>query len=300
MSHQTKTTKTTGETNRLQRLAYLVLVLIGVILLAGSLSDLTLEPGEPIPGAVHTVETAVLNSSNREPIKPAPLKPFLLFTLGVLFLILTVVVVFQLVKKVNFRKILPLLLIGVVSLGLFLLVHWIPEGDTAASAGIGESYQAGPSLVLDVKPIGEPPERLFTFVLIAAALLFLGGVFWFGRQVGAEINKTDPLLETSTEAVNALASGMDYRDVVLKSYFQMLDVLKSERGLERESAVTVREFQLYLVEKGIHDDAVQGLTRLFEKVRYGGKESDQGEQMAAFRYFSQIRDVLSVAGDSDV
>ena len=71
-----------------------------------------------------------------------------------------------------------------------------------------------------------------------------------------------------------ISSGRDSTDVIINCYFRMSDVVADKRNLNRSAAMTPNEFAGRLEQAGLPGDAVRRLTRLFEKVRYGGHRTD--------------------------
>ena len=71
-----------------------------------------------------------------------------------------------------------------------------------------------------------------------------------------------------------ISSGRDSTDVIINCYFRMSDVVADKRNLNRSAAMTPHEFAGRLEQAGLPGDAVRRLTRLFEKVRYGGHRTD--------------------------
>ena len=65
-------------------------------------------------------------------------------------------------------------------------------------------------------------------------------------------------------------------------------VVKEEKGVARESAMTVREFEEQLVSKGLPEEAVQTLSRLFEQVRYGSMATSTREEDMAVASLNAI------------
>lgn len=74
-------------------------------------------------------------------------------------------------------------------------------------------------------------------------------------------------------SLNDLSSGRDSTDVIMNCYFRMSDVVEDKRNITRSKSMTPAEFATRLEQGGLPSDAVQRLTRLFERVRYGGHRS---------------------------
>lgn len=71
-----------------------------------------------------------------------------------------------------------------------------------------------------------------------------------------------------------LTSGRDSTDVILNCYFRMSDVVAEKKNLDRRASMTPQEFAARLEQAGLPSEAVKRLTRLFESVRYGQRQSD--------------------------
>ena len=71
------------------------------------------------------------------------------------------------------------------------------------------------------------------------------------------------------KAWQALITGLDLKDVIVKCYRQMSLALEKEQGIERKDFMTTREFENLLEAAGIPHDPIHQLTQLFEAVRYG-------------------------------
>jgi hypothetical protein len=58
--------------------------------------------------------------------------------------------------------------------------------------------------------------------------------------------------------------------------------------LQRQEAMTPREFELLLAGAGLRDDHIGQLTRLFERVRYGGAAASERDEQEARACLSAI------------
>jgi hypothetical protein len=87
-------------------------------------------------------------------------------------------------------------------------------------------------------------------------------------------------------AIETLQAGSGLKDTVLRCYQEMSQVLQEQRNIQRQKAMTPREFEKHLAEIGLRDKHIRQLTRLFEGVRYGdnvSSERDKREAMDCLR-----------------
>ncbi len=130
-------------------------------------------------------------------------------------------------------------------------------------------------------PTFEPPRvsPVLSYVIsFAFALIFLAVVWMLHRgwQRYMLLNTKRPLDEIARIArssLDDLSSGRNSSDVIINCYLRMSDVVAERRRLRREAAMTPHEFALRLEQAGLPGEAVAGLTRLFEGVRYGDRRS---------------------------
>lgn len=123
---------------------------------------------------------------------------------------------------------------------------------------------------------------LFLFVVVG----LFGWRLWHNRRRSEET--LDLLAREARSAVEALRSGGDIRNVIIRCYFEMVQVLNRQRGITRKEGMTPREFERRLFELGLPVEPVTKLTRLFESVRYGAKDLGEVEERQALAYLEAI------------
>jgi hypothetical protein len=131
--------------------------------------------------------------------------------------------------------------------------------------------------------LGPVPPSLYRLLGIALALLgaLLG---YLGlRRKDSRPSPAHLLGREAERAREALLEGQDARAAILECYKRMCAILRSERKIERERAMTAAEFVLTLEAAGAPSGCVRELTRLFEAARYGAWEPrpEDGERMLA-------------------
>jgi hypothetical protein len=149
-----------------------------------------------------------------------------------------------------------------------------PQASGADSGGFGPP------------PIFEPPQlsSLVIFLIslgIALAMVIVGIAFnrwWTRRQAG--MKPSTPMTAIARIARSSLAdlhAGRAWNDVIVDCYARMARVLETRRGLYRQEAMTPTEFAARLEKAGLPGEAVHGLTKLFEGVRYGARQPTRPE-----------------------
>jgi Domain of unknown function (DUF4129) len=128
----------------------------------------------------------------------------------------------------------------------------------------------------------------FVLVLLAAGLI--AAVI---RSRRAQPSALDELAQDAQQAIDALKSGGALEETIQRCYRNMCEVVQRERRVERGIAVTPSEFELSLLKAGMPQQAVHQLTRLFEDIRYGGKQSGEREQRLAIDSLQAIVDACT-------
>ncbi len=263
-------------------LVYLFIALIGIILLAGSISNLKFIPGLPIPGAV---------SNNQSPSNSTVGSTMLLekqgldlivieIGIGISFVLLSILITYSLVKKTNKRKF-GLFILGIITL---IIIFNILNRFKQENSISGENPDQGSSQLLpldyEVVPIEQPPSELFWMVgigLLIGCISF--GAFLFLRANQKPMHH-DGLIEEVDSALQAIRDGKDLGNIIINYYLQLNQIIKEEYEIEREKSLTAREFENYLCDRGIPIKPIHQITTIFEKVRYGNKLiSDEDEKI---------------------
>lgn len=193
---------------------------------------------------------------------------------------------------------LPIYLVYGLLIYLFLSWLWSQVG-----AGGGVEVQppplteAGPTPpTLGAAPleppafVANPPQWLVLGVSLVVGLAVVGAIWLIARRARRP-NPEDALGQLAREARSALTSlesGEELRNAVLRCYAEMSRVLGERRGVQRDKTMTPREFEARLAATGVRDEHIRRLTRLFERVRYGGREPGEREEREAVACLSAI------------
>lgn len=279
--------KKMNDHTRQQTLVYLSLVIIGMLLLAASLPTLQFQPGLPIPGA-ESNETSSTGTAGSNP-SADEFHWVLQLSLALGFTALVIVLVVSLVKKANYKKIIPVAAGLLILLCLFLLVDQIQFSTPQYSSAPVQGIATQPSVTYEIAPIGQPPAELFQVVMV---ILIIGAavlIFWLLYQVLRRQKREDRVASEAGAALKAIESGVDLRNVIIRSYMQMLSIAEEEQGIVRVDSATPREFERVMTARGIPQVPLHQLTGLFEKVRYGSKPTDLQDEQSAIECLSAIR-----------
>ncbi len=136
-----------------------------------------------------------------------------------------------------------------------------------------------------------PPDWISTVSVVATAVILVitGLIVWLVLQLRRR--RKPPLEIVSLEAESALAdlyAGVEVKDAITRCYVDMSRALARQRGIARQQGMTAREFENVLVEEGLPPQSVTRLTRLFERVRYGGQEASDRERQEAIAALEEI------------
>lgn len=279
---------------RRAHILWLCLLVVGTImLLASSLHDVRFEPGLSFSSAAAARTPAILPELQRLPATPA--WRIVLFWAAVV----ADLVLFLFLLPTELRKRIMRQLMG-LALGLLLLVlamHFrilqlpILFGENGPGSP-PDGPMAGSQLPL---PIFEAPSvpSWIAYGVSLLGLWALGLLAWFmsRRWNGLAARQRSPLgrIEAIAQAsLSDIADGRRWTDVVLQAYSSMVAAAEAQRGVRRHFAATPREFADRLTGAGLPAEAVAGLTRLFESVRYGDKAASKLDEAQAVSYLTSI------------
>jgi len=133
--------------------------------------------------------------------------------------------------------------------------------------------------------VAQPTPWLVALVSLALAALLIAGIWYFWRRSRPVAN---PITTLAQAAIESIQAGGDVQGVVLRCYLDMSQVLSQQRGLERDRAMTPREFAQHLAASGVRDEHIQQLTRLFEDARYGAQPPSARDERAAVECLTAI------------
>ncbi|MBN1955154.1 MAG: DUF4129 domain-containing protein [Anaerolineae bacterium] len=287
-------------TDRTRRWAVLLsaLAIVAVVLLAASLANLELLPGSTAPRIRETPDF----EGGAPPFLRDQLISAIFVVLGILTVLFVAFFIFYLIFVADTKKRL-LITLGLLIwfLILYLVSHATSRPLEQAQATPGTPPAATPAPVPPLSSEADmagieldvhPPAWLVWLGAVALALIAVGllaGIAWiFWSRARDAAGPLEELAREAERALAALEAGADVHDTIVRCYLQMNHVLQKQRGISRPEAMTPREFERGLRTAGLPPEPVASLTRLFEKVRYGARTPDEGEERQAITSLEAI------------
>lgn len=281
-------------------LLFLFIAAALIIVLTMSLSNLTLSPGQPF--ALEEIQPGAIGLSG-VPTDSDILIWIIRGTLALTLVMFVVYFVYSLMTAEGRRRLIVNIL---VIAALFWIADYLrsnlpepveqPEQPTEIS---GQPDMFGESVPAAVFP-SEPPQWLTFSVILAISILlavFIGVMFrLFWQRQKTTVSSLDELAEEAQNAIESLDVGGDFRLTIIRCYQEMSRVLKTEKGIARDSAMTPREFEDLLIDKGLPPGSIRTLTRLFEQARYGSVSSQTSEEDLARSCLTDIVNACKALG----
>lgn len=159
------------------------------------------------------------------------------------------------------------------------------EGQTETGAG-----SLGAQLPSLTQPAVTPQWEFWITALVTVAIGAVA-IFIFNRYIDKLFQpKTglEDIAEIARTALDDLSKNKESRNVIIRSYTRMNAAVNQYRGIAREAAMTPAEFASHLEREGLPGEAINGLTRVFEKVRYGGQSVSAEEVKEAKQCLTSI------------
>ena len=281
---------------RTKIISLLSLIIIAIILLAGSFSNFQLKEGSPFPSGAGSV-SAPAPITGQQPVNAINLS-FLQGIIAFLFFIGMIYLGVNIFIKINIRTLLVIVTVVAVLLAVLLLLPpFEPSGITAVFIE-AESFDNVPLPIFNAEPLGPPPaELIWAAALILLVFLAGLGFLWLqsrrlqreeSAQIAGELEKT----------IRALDAGENFNNVIIACYAGMVRAIHNEAGIDRNVTMTALEFEKALINYGLPGEAVRELTRLFEAARYSQHKPDGTAQKNARLFLSEIIEHLqSSAGE---
>jgi hypothetical protein len=273
-------------------LCFLGIAVAAMIFLSAGLSDLEFLPGQPF---------FLATESQQSLLEPLPggesLMALVRGVVALAFICAPFLIVYFIVSPEFRKRVLRVLvsLLWIYALGI-VLTYLRLDFALDEESSLGPSPGQGLGSMPIANFVNDPPQWLTVVATLILSVLLGGllvGVIWYVWHL-VHRSSPAPLEQLAQPAINALESlqaGGDLRNIVMRCYFEMVRVLDTQRGIQRQMDMTPREFERCLEEVGLSGEPVWQLTRLFEAVRYGAKDVGEDEESRAIACLTAIVEV---------
>ncbi len=264
-----------------------------VLILAMSLPNLVLSPGQPFSLGESHSETNAGNGS----VFPGGDELIWLFRgiIGLALVLIPLHIIISLQSPEGRQRLLAdvIVIAALLLLAAYLDTHPLGEAGQLQelAANSAADQKIGPDLPIAVFSEDPPPWLAAGIILTVSALVvvFILAVIWFFKQRSKRSDGyLNQVAEAAQSAIESLQAGGDIKVTVIRCYHEMSREVKDKRGITREIAMTPREFEARLVTGGLPRESVGTLTRLFEQVRYGSMPPGDREERLALLCLADI------------
>jgi hypothetical protein len=250
--------------------------LTGLILLASGLSGMKF--GQPTLGGFENIFGAGGIAS-----KNTPTASWLRYMIMGMFIVLFLVMLGPIRPQTSRNMVMQLVRFSIFTLVLALVMGRIAESsplfrpDDASQNPASAASNANPE-TFTAPSVSEQWEYWITSAIVI--VLGVVAIVVFNRLVDRWFQPKSSLDEFANIArttLDDLSNTKESRNAIIRCYTRMNAVVNKNRGIAREAAMTPSEFARHLENAGLPGDAVQDLTRVFERVRYGGQSASPDE-----------------------
>ncbi len=275
---------------------FLILAALITVLLAAAMPQLKLQQGIPLPAG--NKQQNVTPQTESEPTTSVSVNTFLETVMVLFVLMVTIYMIVKRGQRIKWRELIrPILGFAVLSLSLALILYAFSQIKVVMGPPGAEVLPPQVAAVQVGPPLAPLPASLLWIVWILMAGLVLGLVILSVRaRVQRKATQRDLLALEAEQAAEAIKAGQDFSNVIIRCYEQMSAGLKKEQGLTLDKAMTAREFEALLAERGVPDPPVRQLTRLFEIARYAAQTPGPAEEAQAIDCLNAIAQYSSKKG----
>lgn len=266
-------------------LIFSIIAVFMLVWLAAGLSELRFLPAQPLNfgGEDITPVRDILNFIKSDLSEIPTWQVGAVLVLFFVFFALAIIIMPAEVRKRMLRTLFRAILIGFAVFYYFDNYELLESPLTLNfSTSIGNSEAADG---ISISPeVYEPPSisplliyfisAIFALILIFAAWRMLRPWIQEKRELDLPLRGFGYIARTS---LDDLSEGQQWEDVIIRAYMQMSEIARDRRGVSRQQAMTPNEFSAHLELAGLPPEPVQRLTRLFEKIRYGGRKANDDE-----------------------
>ena len=264
-----------------------------------SLPQLVLSPAQPFSLEDGQVLVGGVSDGANTNIFALMIRGFL-GGIGALFIIYIIYSLFS--KEGRQRLLVNIVIVAILFFFASKIQQVVPQ-EEAAQPVMEQPFDIQENLPTIDAPVAifseEPPTWITPTIIILVSALTVGVLYWISRIFMRREPTVSPLEEFAQEAQQAIESlntGQDFKLTVINCYQEMNRIVKEQKGIERNSTMTVREFEEYLIGAGLPETAIKMLSRLFEQVRYGSAMEQSGDEELALACLTDIVDACRNIG----
>jgi hypothetical protein len=267
---------------------FLILTILVVIFLASGISEVEFQPG--------TLISQEDESSNLGPLRLPELNTpiwFYLLMFAIWVILPVSIILFVKYPEVRKRTLQGLGYVAIYGFILFLLTRKTQEDpeleqieEELVDTTIIETQREAAeflSTVAEADPNLDLILDIAIFILVAVLVWYV-----YQRYFRKKASTSDQIKLEVEEAINNIEAGGDLRNVIIRCYADMSKILDEKRDIQRQHAMTPREFESELQGIGLPQNSIKRLTRLFEEVRYGHAKLGQDAEQEAIQCLTAI------------
>lgn len=229
--------------------------------------------------------------------QPFTLPQFPVLAMMVLILAAIIAIFFLLPRDQRRRYILMLMqFLLMVAIAIFIITssntqQLLAQPTLSSGAATGQAEEILEPMP-DVTPATYTPPDVspWTSFLVALGVLVpLGAaLWWLGTRLKKDDAPYEELAGIARATLDDLEAGRDWGEAVLNCYDRMTHAVEGKRGVRRREYLTPTEFVQVLERARLPGAALRRLTGLFERVRYGAKQSTQADIDEAVACLTEI------------
>jgi len=272
---------------RFWSLLYMGIALTSIIILSAGINNLDFSPGKLIKFSFNTVGTA------GEEVTNTGASILTLYRMLLVFYLACIPIAILLISPKNRKQVAFYLVLFFFLFAFFdRLTVTITRFMNVAPQFLNEtlpSFQGQSSSYSTLDFLHSPPRWLTLTVSTGVAILIVAGAVVLIRHITNRSSSPSGLIRnTMQDALLKLHEGADLKQIIVRCYYEMGQVLMKKRGISRNRDMTPREFESVLCNSGLPKEPLFQLTRLFEEIRYGNRASSELEKEDAIRCLTAI------------
>lgn len=153
------------------------------------------------------------------------------------------------------------------------------------------SAESAPPQELESTLLPEVRTRwVFWITVVLVVIVCVVGVILINRFLDKwwKPKELDGIAEIARSTLKELSAEKPSKNAIVRCYTRMTAAVNEQRGLARKESATPSEFAAHLANAGLPREDIEGLTRIFERVRYGAQSVEANEVKEAKKYLSGI------------